>query len=676
MPITESDSMIYKELRIINFKRFAGVNIFPLEGDGNVTIIAAKNGVGKTTVLDAFNLALHGTQGIKRRYNKSGGKFEEWIRKAHNTTVKGGDCQVGVQLKLVDPIIGEVMIKRDYWFERDGGAVDMELTVRVDGKPLPLEEGESKHNIAQKWIEAFIPLAVSQRFLFDGEKLPDLDFSDLNEEFKNGLDDILGQQAIQQLNKHLNSIMKATTKLMTPEDDQKELDDWFEDLEKAREDQKVLTGELNELEKLLEANELRAESLQNRIVSKGKEEGESLGKIRSDQAIAASKLAGRRNELIRAVSESIPFIIGGVPLDVSDWNVHEAKKDMDQLQSTISAYDILRTALENHNQKGKRNPNKKSFSSSNKALLKDIESQISSEQSNLPELFQFLGKDDIDSIVLSHALMKQDIETDAKSAIDDAIMALSNHQYTSSLMIAESERLGLENVAREYKECFGIVADLRGKVGEVKGKLTKLDSFIEETEERILDLESLSKQDSKLNKRLESILVIRKIILEYAAKRRTSLAKPLEDGFSEGFKLLSRKASAVESVEISTADYSPVINMTGYEGNWLERDLSATEKQHVGLSMLYAICKLSRKSLPVVVDTPVSRMDKEHKGWSVTNFYPQLSHQVIVLTTSDDLSDGLFDELKQANCIGAQILLEETGPATAVATTTKLDDFF
>ena len=62
--------MLYQELRIINFKRFAGTNVFPLMGNGNVTIIAAKNGVGKTTVLDAFNLVLHGSQGIKKRYFK------------------------------------------------------------------------------------------------------------------------------------------------------------------------------------------------------------------------------------------------------------------------------------------------------------------------------------------------------------------------------------------------------------------------------------------------------------------------------------------------------------------------------------------------------------------------------------------------------------------------------
>ncbi len=60
----------------------------------------------------------------------------------------------------------------------------------------------------------------------------------------------------------------------------------------------------------------------------------------------------------------------------------------------------------------------------------------------------------------------------------------------------------------------------------------------------------------------------------------------------------------------------------------------------------------------------------------MTKFYPQLSHQVIVLTTSDDLSNGLFDELKEANCIGSQILLEETGPATAKAVTKTLEEFF
>ena len=67
--------------------------------------------------------------GIKKRYKKPGFKFDDWLKKTHNTTVTGEDCNVGVQLTLEDPSVGVVMIKRDYWFERIGGDVDMELTV-------------------------------------------------------------------------------------------------------------------------------------------------------------------------------------------------------------------------------------------------------------------------------------------------------------------------------------------------------------------------------------------------------------------------------------------------------------------------------------------------------------------------------------------------------------------
>ena len=637
-------------------------------GNGNVTIIAAKNGVGKTTVLDAFNLALHGQQGIKKRYSKTGFKFDEWIRKAHNTTITGDDCQVGVQLTLIDSTIGEVMIKRDYWFEREGGSVDMELTVRIDGKPLSLEEGESKHNMAQRWIEAFIPLAISQRFLFDGEKLPDLNVSELNEEFREGLDDILGQQAIQQLNSHLNSIMKATTKQMTPEDDQKALDDWFIDLDNAREEEKSLSDNITKKAKELEKCTEKANSLQGMIVSKGKEEGESLGEVRAKQAVAASHLAGRRKELIRVVSESLPFIIAGIPREIDEWQIMEAKETIENNLIANSTRDILDKIL------GRLNPG---LSKTDVKRMKDaMEDELASNENDVSDLFQFLSKDDIDSIITRHALLKQDIDVDANSAISDAMSAFDDHEKATADMLAESEKLGLVEIALEYKNVSTKVGVLRGEIETLKGTLAKNQTFIADTEERILDMQSLSQQDSRLNKRLELILAIRKIILEYASERRKSLAKPLEDGFSEGFKLLSRKAKSVERVHISASDYSPSISMEGYEGNWLERDLSATEKQHVGLSMLYAICKLSRTALPVVVDTPVSRMDKEHKGWSVTKFYPQLSHQVIVLTTSDDLGNGLFDELKESDCIGSQILLEETGPATAKAVTKTLEEFF
>ena len=127
-------------------------------------------------------------------------------------------------------------------------------------------------------------------------------------------------------------------------------------------------------------------------------------------------------------------------------------------------------------------------------------------------------------------------------------------------MLAESEKVrprrNCTRIQRRLYKDWGLRARLKAS----KELLTKKKTFIAETEKRILNMQSLYQQDSKLNKRLDLILKTRKLILEYASQRRNSLAKPLQDGFSEGFKLLSRKAKSVKEVQISAlSDYSPSI---------------------------------------------------------------------------------------------------------------------
>ena len=69
-------------------------------------------------------------------------------------------------------------------------------------------------------------------------------------------------------------------------------------------------------------------------------------------------------------------------------------------------------------------------------------------------------------------------------------------------------------------------------------------------------------------------------------------------------------------------------------------------------------------------------MDSEHKSWSVTRFYPNLSQQVIVLATSDDLSGGLFNELSGSGVLGKQILISEKSENSVVALSSDLSVFF
>ena len=103
---------------------------------------------------------------------------------------------------------------------------------------------------------------------------------------------------------------------------------------------------------------------------------------------------------------------------------------------------------------------------------------------------------------------------------------------------------------------------------------------------------------------------------------------------------------------------------------------SATERQHVDLAGLRPQ-KVIDKVVPTFGgDTPTSRMDRRHKGWSVTKFYPKLSNQVIVFATSDDLSDGLFEELEESGALGLQYLITEVSDNSVKVVNSNLSAFF
>ena len=90
-----------------------------------------------------------------------------------------------------------------------------------------------------------------------------------------------------------------------------------------------------------------------------------------------------------------------------------------------------------------------------------MEEELASNENDVSDLFQFLNKDDIDSIITNHALLKQDIDENANSAISDAVLAFADHQKASADMLAESEKLGLVEIALAYKEVSTSVGVLR-----------------------------------------------------------------------------------------------------------------------------------------------------------------------------------------------------------------------
>ncbi len=64
---------------------------------------------------------------------------------------------------------------------------------------------------------------------------------------------------------------------------------------------------------------------------------------------------------------------------------------------------------------------------------------------------------------------------------------------------------------------------------------------------------------------------------------------------------------------------------------------SAGQKEIVAFTLISSVVALSDRQLPVVIDTPLARLDSVHKGNILRNFFPNVGKQVIILSTDTEI---------------------------------------
>ena len=78
-----------------------------------------------------------------------------------------------------------------------------------------------------------------------------------------------------------------------------------------------------------------------------------------------------------------------------------------------------------------------------------------------------------------------------------------------------------------------------------------------------------------------------------------------------------------------------------------KKELSAGEKQIFAISLLWGLARTSKRQLPVIIDTPLGRLDSEHRLNLINNYFPNASQQVIILSTDTEVDKKLYQKLNK-----------------------------
>ena len=89
----------------------------------------------------------------------------------------------------------------------------------------------------------------------------------------------------------------------------------------------------------------------------------------------------------------------------------------------------------------------------------------------------------------------------------------------------------------------------------------------------------------------------------------------------ESFRHLLAKQNLVDAIRIDPETFALTVHSVNGESLPTDR-LSAGERQLLAVSILWGLARASGRRLPVVIDTPMGRLDSSHRENLLERYFP------------------------------------------------------
>ncbi|MEQ3613155.1 AAA family ATPase, partial [Mediterraneibacter gnavus] len=678
---------------LYNFNSYEGENEFDFvnqDQSKNIVLIGGKNGAGKTSLFTAIKIALYGP--LAFGYVGANSHYIAKIKDCINSKAfQKDEVESEVQLTLslmVERELKNYVVTRRWRFVNQ--KLEEKYSVEEEGRFLEQQE----LSYFQNYLQGLIPPDLFEFFLFDGEEVGNIfSTSSYNSYIKNAIYTLCGIDIFEIIRKFTCSYSSKPSGEVD-----KERYSQYEQLKLLAEqldDKKTSLGKrLEEEKQKYEQLEVELFDLETAYKNAGgitQEEREKLAREFEE----AEKLKTEASIKIKMFVEGLmPFFIVGEYANkiTKQFSIQEKKETYEYFEKNIMDSALTETI---HN-------NVSIGDEALETLFDEILKYLKPSDETDFKFIHDLSKEEISRInIMIDNLKAFDKEEmieiiNQRKHYSERTMEI-NKILRSAMSDEDANRyVTKENLLlRKKDDCHRMIKDLQEERTSIE------EEFVVVEQQRNKALQEL-KENAQNKHVYELSSGITSIMDSVLKKKAISIRENLGELISNNLRHMYRKNNLITQIEIDenfgfhlyqnavythselaylyrnlgVDNFADEVGNAGIEMlkkrfniisiNELQKAFNASdseatidlfkkidisrlskgERQIFILALYWAIIELSGQDIPFVIDTPYARIDANHRKEISEKFFPNISKQVIILSTDEEIDEEYYEILK------------------------------
>lgn len=621
--------MIINRLTMHNFGVYAGTNIFEFSHEKPIVLIGGMNGRGKTTFLEAILLSLYGANSIaykESNYNSYNQYLRSYVNKSHSSQ----SSFLELEFVMKESSDNTYIVKREW----DALSKITKETISVQ------QNGEYSEFLTKNWamfVENILPSALASFYFFDGEKIAELALDNTNDQMKASIRSMLGITVLDVLKNDLRRIVSRARKKNNVGESGEEIENLRQERDNAVAELEKIDLRITKASSKVDEIHRSIEQLHKQYELQGGAVVELRQKLMQKRAKLQTDITQNSEMLVEMAATELPMVlvkdlIGQIKLQAEDeHNDFIMQQALEQMNIYLSAYAEI---------------DSKSFEAS-QGFIEYVRAQTRSEATDkqyemsdhaLFQMNELLESTMRNSVDRTRTLFKEKVSL--KKELDDVDSYLTLDVNEKNLTHIHDQ------IKKKEAELIKVQVELsrlqqdRSSINAMV--LSKSADFNRDVEVYLQKVELVDDADRMLRYSNMAIQIVDAYMAELQKRKTGTLGKTI----TECYKRLANKRNLIQEIVMDPV----TLDMRYLDENGKEvlRDsLSAGEKQLMVISILWALAVCSKKKLPVIIDTPLSRLDSQHRTSIITTYFPNASDQTIILSTDTEIDRNYYEMMKE-----------------------------